>query len=155
MVALLGLLAPGCRQRAPSASGSGSGQVQPWGPSTSAQLVRALNHSATPALRLGRGSGRRTGAGAGMSSRASQAGSSAGSRTGSAHWYGRRVIITARACLVPQRLLAQVLRDDRGGGAGGARRPTAGGDGRAVPGRGGRWTGQEPRVWQHQETGLG
>src|SRR5829696_7660477 len=48
MVALLGLVAPGWRQRAPSASGARSGQVQPWGPSTWVQLVAWLKASATP-----------------------------------------------------------------------------------------------------------
>ena len=54
MVALLGLVAPGWRQRAPSASGSGSGQVQPWGPSTWVQLVAWLKASATLPPRAGR-----------------------------------------------------------------------------------------------------
>src|SRR5918992_738075 len=66
MVALLGLVAPGWRQRAPSASGFGSGQLQPWGPSTWVQLAAWLNASATLPLRadagrLGRGGGVRGG----------------------------------------------------------------------------------------------
>ena len=88
MVALLGLVAPGWRQRAPSASGSGSGQVQPWGPSTWVQLVAWLKASATlpprpAASRRGRpaaGAGR----GGGDSSRHQPAGSMAGARVGSA-----------------------------------------------------------------------
>jgi hypothetical protein len=57
MVALLGLVAPGWRQRAPSASGLGSGQLQPWGPRTSVQLIVALNRSATLPPQPGAGRG--------------------------------------------------------------------------------------------------
>ena len=88
MVALLGLVAPGWRQRAPSASGSGSGQVQPWGPSTWVQLVAWLKASATLPPRAGAGRlGRRAagaGGGVGDSSRRQPAGRVAGSRVGSA-----------------------------------------------------------------------
>jgi hypothetical protein len=63
MVALLALLAPGCRQRTPSASGLRSTHVQPRGASTSAQVTVALNRSATLAPRPASRSRRRGPAG--------------------------------------------------------------------------------------------
>jgi hypothetical protein len=88
MVALLGLVAPGWRQRALSASGSGSELVQPWGPSTWAQLAWALNRSATLPPRPGAGRAKRRVTSVGGDVRASScrqpAGRAAGSRVGSA-----------------------------------------------------------------------
>jgi hypothetical protein len=89
MVALLGLVAPGWRQRAPSASGSGSGQLQPWGPSTWVQLAVWLKASATlppraGTRRLGRRAAGTAAADAGDSSRRQPTGRAAGARVGSA-----------------------------------------------------------------------